>query len=87
VIRFDGEEGGKLETWVEGEGDADPGRFSRLLMHFCEREVEHWRGRVRKGKGKSEEKPALDPVEIMQKGYEKCIECVQNEVSGDDPAV
>lgn len=56
-------------------------------MHYCERQVEEWRHRVRKGEGEEEavdkgkEKPVLDPVEIMQKGYEKCIECVQNEVS------
>lgn len=85
VIRFDGEEGGKLESWVEGEGDADPGRFSRLLMHFCEREVEDWRRRVGKREeeeGKDgKEKEVLDPVVVMQQGYEKCIECVQNEVS------
>lgn len=85
VIRFDGEEGGKLESWVEGEGDADPGRFSRLLMHFCEREVEDWRRRVGKREGKEgkdgKEKEVLDPVVVMQQGYEKCIECVQNEVS------
>ncbi|GHJ85949.1 hypothetical protein NliqN6_2351 [Naganishia liquefaciens] len=83
VIRFDGDEGGKLESWVEGEGDADPGRFSRLLMHFCEREVEDWRRRVAKQEGKEGKdgkgKEVLDPVVVMQQGYEKCIECVQNE--------
>lgn len=79
VVRFDGDEGGRKEIWVEGEGDADPGRFSRLLMHFCERQVEEWR-KVRQGK-KGEEVKVLDPVEIMQKGYEKCIDTVQTEVS------
>lgn len=77
VVRFDGDEGGRKEVWVEGEGDADPGRFSRLLMHFCERQVEDWR-RERGKKGG--EGKVLDPVEIMQKGYEKCIDTVQTEV-------
>ncbi|KAJ9107288.1 hypothetical protein QFC21_000735 [Naganishia friedmannii] len=151
-IKFDtdGEDGtpGRRggEEWVEAEGDADPGRFSRLLMHFCEREVDAWRARAaaaaaaaagkdvsvtkgpdRRQQGRGEaasdsdgsvgvnaasdstlaEKESstgsesrgegaygnpsgkesvvdvvmkpLDPVEVMQKGYEKCLECVQSE--------
>jgi hypothetical protein len=51
----------------------DAGRWSRLLTHFCEKEVEAWWS-------KKHEKP-IDPVEIMQKGYERCLACILDEVS------
>lgn len=125
-----------------GRGGADAGRWSRLLTHFCEREVAAWwagadeyvehapsQGKGRgKGQGKGEgesvlgpedgvsgwtrrlwpraqpgtigaeardddahglpdgvRRRKLDPVEIMQRGFEKCLACVLQEVSGDLP--
>lgn len=82
-----------------GKGPADPGRWARLLTHYCEEEVERWwagaedylatdddasgwAARAWK-RGSEERKPhrrPLDPVEIMQKGYEKCLSCASKEV-------
>jgi hypothetical protein len=120
-----------------GKGGADAGRWSRLLTHFCEKEVdEWWKGAPEylssAGKGNSADSEAgkpkerrrirlsigggggggadlsggwaqkvwkagerakegmmreesrrrpLDPVEIMQRGYEKCLSCFLKEVS------
>ncbi|ORY22119.1 hypothetical protein BCR39DRAFT_552141 [Naematelia encephala] len=101
-----------------GRGDADAGRWSRLLTHFCEVEVGSWwagdpaylvnggadatsdapksdkaddrgpSGWARKvwqrGAKESDEgrkRRPLDPVEIMQRGFEKCLSCVTAEVS------
>ena len=125
-----------------GRGDADAGRWSRLLTHFCEQEVGQWwagkepylidstssssnqsaasggdemkssafdrerdvqqrmesamadegpsgwasrawRTRGARANTHSEEakRRPLDPVEIMQRGYEKCLSCVMSEVS------
>ena len=105
-----------------GGGQADAGRWSRLLTHFCEVEVTQWwagkeeyaaasvdaassdagsSAREESGSGgwaskawksitdKSTDKSnaeevkrrPLDPVEIMQRGYEKCLSCVLQEVS------
>lgn len=96
----------------------DPGRFSRLLMHFCEVEAEAWeRERLRMAAKVAAQKglrlppgtpviheqdteelddvtekhdadgvqpsrhkiPLMDPVEIMQKAYERCIASTLNE--------
>ncbi|WVQ85132.1 hypothetical protein IAT38_007297 [Cryptococcus sp. DSM 104549] len=75
-------------AWARsGRGGADAGRWSRLLTHFCEEEVgDWWAGKTwylaadqGKGKGKEGEgelkRRSLDPVEIMQRGYEKCLSC------------
>lgn len=110
---------------------ADPGLFSRLLMHYCDREVEAWRGGkedwlqvpTTNGSGKVDGESAdgssangsglsmsfgtesldaqgrekqvdslpalangrvrraLDPVEVMQKAYERCMDAIRAEVS------
>ncbi|ORX34915.1 phosphatase 2C-like domain-containing protein [Kockovaella imperatae] len=107
-----------------GRGDADAGRWSRLLTHFCEREVTDWwagagayavkapsesneDGKNSSSKAASRDQAAsgwaskawrtgrvaaseverveeakrrpLDPVEIMQRGFEKCLSCVLSE--------
>lgn len=103
---------------------ADPGLFSRLLMHYCEREVDAWkrgdpawlvegasngvsdgerpqrskdglsmsfsggdqggaREDVADGRDDLLRRP-LDPVEVMQKAYERCMDAVQHEVSRAD---
>lgn len=85
-----------------GKGPGDPGRWARLLTHYCEEEVERWWAgaedymttdedvsgwAARAWKRGSEERKErrhrrpLDPVEIMQKGYEKCLACAAHEVS------
>nr|ODO02146.1 hypothetical protein L204_00873 [Cryptococcus depauperatus CBS 7855] len=76
-------------AWAQsGRGGANAGRWSALLAHFCELEVSDWcEGRQVyskpvKGKGKESERRerrALDPVEIMQRGYEKCLSCAISE--------
>ncbi|OWT40277.1 hypothetical protein C362_02057 [Cryptococcus neoformans Bt1] len=117
-------------AWARsGRGEADAGRWSALMTHFCEEEVGNWwsgkdvylrnpRGKAKckgkergknssvqskessgnkgndrsndKGKGKSsgmeeeiaegeKERRPLDPVEIMQRGYEKCLSCAISE--------
>ena len=94
-----------------GRGEADAGKWSRLLTHFCEAEVRRWwdgkeeyiedvmvegwaeklfAANVRfKVKLKAEDaaglpqglrRRKLDPVEIMQKGFEKCLSCFLKEV-------
>ena len=78
-------------------GPADAGRWSRLLTHFCERETEAWwageEGYTIPVDRSSEDdsfglegrqRRPLDPVEIMQRGYEKCLACMLNEVSVHD---
>ncbi|GMK54181.1 hypothetical protein CspeluHIS016_0107670 [Cutaneotrichosporon spelunceum] len=83
-----------------GTGPGDPGRWARLLTHFCEEEVERWwagtddymttdgdvsgwaaRAWKRGSEDRKERKHRrpLDPVEIMQKGYEKCLACAAQE--------
>lgn len=85
--------------WSRSGKGADPGRWSRLLTHFCEEEVARWwagtddyiateeevsgwaaRAWKRSSEGGRHRRP-LDPVEIMQKGYEKCLACAATEVS------
>ncbi|WVQ76915.1 hypothetical protein IAR50_006594 [Cryptococcus sp. DSM 104548] len=77
-------------AWARsGRGGADAGRWSRLLTHFCEREVDGWwEGsevylKEKKGAAEGEEevreRRPLDPVEIMQRGYEKCLSCAITE--------
>lgn len=106
-----------------GRGDADAGRWSKLLTHFCEREVTDWwagsgayavkapNGSSKDGNASSQagfgdhaggwaskawnsgkvagsemerveeaKRRPLDPVEIMQRGFEKCLSCVLSEV-------
>ena len=97
-----------------GRGGADAGRWSRLLTHFCEVELESWgegKGHyaldmdpatTNTGKGLATEgwskkvweaggmkfstgnargkRKNVDPVEIMQRGYEKCLSCFMAEV-------
>ncbi|BEI93906.1 uncharacterized protein CcaverHIS019_0603650 [Cutaneotrichosporon cavernicola] len=81
-----------------GTGPGDPGRWARLLTHFCEEEVERWwagaddymttdddvsgwaaRAWKRGSEEKQKHRRPLDPVEIMQKGYEKCLACAAQE--------
>ena len=96
-----------------GRGGADAGRWSKLLTHFCEAELnDWWEGKEdflepekRNGSGRGSDWAAsawdnasgrasggsdgeskrvrrpLDPVEIMQRGYEKCLSCFTSEVS------
>lgn len=85
--------------WSRSGKGADPGRWSRLLTHFCEEEVARWwagadeyiatdeevsgwaaRAWKRGSEGGRHRRP-LDPVEIMQKGFEKCLACAASEVS------
>lgn len=98
---------------------ADPGLFSRLLMHYCEREVDAWKrgdpawlaetssktngegggismsfsnGGRESDKGQDAKldddriRRPLDPVEVMQKAYERCMEAVQHEVGRLPPS-
>jgi hypothetical protein len=92
-------------------GQADAGKWSRLLTHFCEVEVRRWwdgkeeyvesvmeQGWAEKlftanmrfkiklktqdaaGLPQGFRRRRLDPVEIMQKGFEKCLSCFLKEV-------
>ena len=74
--------------WASAGRDADAGKWSRLLTHFCERETEAWWAADRAQEsehvpesGARTSRKILDPVEIMQRGYEKCLSCMLHEVS------
>lgn len=89
-----------------GKNGADAGRWSRLLTHFCEREVDLWQNGksvyamdqsslTSNSKGNQDwtkkvweagglkfstgavarKRKSVDPIEIMQRGYEKCLSC------------
>lgn len=74
-----------------GKGPGDPGRWARLLTHFCEEEVARWWAGADEyladsgdwkrafARDKQPQRRPLDPVEIMQRGYEKCLACAAQE--------
>lgn len=72
-----------------GKGPGDPGRWARLLTHYCEEEVARWwagadeyltdPGDWKRSFAREKQRRPLDPVEIMQRGYEKCLSCAAAE--------